>query len=440
MGVKNVVVAIVNYADKPDGNKASEASYAGIYKQVKEGFYAQSFNNISIEAKILDKVNVTQKSTDTCDGTFLYNMQNEIKAQAVARGVDAASIQHWQIVLPPTNGCGWCGLGSVAGPYTWINACNSYSVVGHELGHNFGLLHSNRFDNCDAKNWKTGCSNVEYGDGASLMGTAEGEFTALHKLKLKWLDQASSDPQTLFVKQSGTYKIEPIETLTTGIKALRLERAPGEVYFVEFRQAINYDAKINNIYHKSLGIHLWMNNSTASWRLKTIGVGQSFVDPSFPGGGLTIALESFSASGAVVKINFASNPPTATPTVKPTINPTSTPTVTPTVNPPTGINFFIAPKQQEYQYDSKRVFWSSIDVVIKKNDKPLNKIKTDYEILNEQGKSMRKLQKSTNVDGYAKFGLPIDKYMLPGKYRIRIAATIDKKVVVAPLVEFRVLN
>lgn len=442
LGEKKVLVNLTDYSDKPGGNKATVASYSTIYSQVKDGFWSQSFSNIAINATILEKVSVSQKSTDKCDGTFLYGMIDEAKKQAAAKGFDINQFQHIQMVLPATNNCGWCGLGSVGGPYTWINACNSYTVVGHELGHNFGLLHSNRFDNCSATDWRTGCSNVEYGDGASLQGVAEGEFTAVHKSKLKWLDFASANPQTQLIKENGTYFIEPLETQSTGVKALRFERSPGEFYYVEYRQPINYDARINSSYHKALGIHLMMTNSTAAWRLKNVGIGQSFVDPSFPGGKLSISLQSFSAKGAFVEVTFGTTPtptptvkPTATPTVNPT--PTATPTVKPTATPPpAAVTIFVAPKQQEYTYDAKRVFWSSVEVVVRKNDKPAANVLSHYKVINSNSKLMYKLQRNTDKNGYIKFGLPIDKSMIPGKYIIQVDAVVNGITYKATNVEF----
>lgn len=433
LGEKKVLVAIINYADKPT-NPATFDSYTGIYKTVRDGFLSQSFSNVTINETIMDKVLVPQKSTDACDSAFLYGMVDSIKAEAKVRGLNVADYQHFQMVLPSTNNCGWCGLGSVFGPYTWINACNSYSVVGHELGHNFGMLHSNRFDNCSTNDWKTGCSNIEYGDGASLMGVAEGEFTAVHKAKIKWLDNLPQNPQTQLIKESGVYSIEPLETMSNNVKALKFERAPGEYYFVEFRQPLNYDKKINATYHKSLGIHLLMDNSTAAWRLKTIGVGQSFVDPSFPGKGLTITLLSYDTSGAKVKVDMEVVPPTATPTVPPTKTPTVTPTKTPTVKPtvtptvpPSVVNFKIVPAQSVYKYDSTKTFWSSVSIWITNSaNKPLQGLTANYKVYMQDGKLFRQLDKVTDGSGFAKYGLPIDKYSTPGKYKIIIKTTVQK--------------
>ena len=445
LGEKKVLVGLINYSDKPTANTATIASYTSLYNTVKTGFWSQSFNNITINSTILDKIILTSKSTDACDGTFLYSSMDQLKAAATARGVDPTQYAHFQLILPSTAGCGWCGLGSVGGPYTWINACNSYSTVGHELGHNIGLMHSNSYTGCDA-NWKN-CTNNEYADGASLQGVAEGEFTAVHKQKLKWLDNASSNPRSQLVTESGSYFIEPLETLTTGVKTIKFLRASGEYYYVEFRQPLNYDTRINTSYHKSLGIHYLADNSTASWRLKNVGIGGSFVDPGFPGGGLTISLISYSANGANVNVQIGGVPPvtptptvvptivpTKTPTVVPTIVPTKTPTVTPTINPtvtptvtPGSVVFKVVPGQPSYNYDPTRTIWSSVSVWIQNNNKPVINAPTNYRVYNQNNKMIRELNKNTDSNGYIKFGLPIDASTTPGTYKVIITSTISAK-------------
>lgn len=444
LGEKKVLVYLINYADKPAANKATVAQYSTIYSNLKTFFWEQSYNNITVNGTLFaDYITVPQKSTDACDGNFIYGLIKSAQETVKANGVDPAAFEHHQFVLPPTNGCGWCGLGSVRGPYTWINACNSNSVVGHELGHNFGLLHSNRFDNCSTSDWKTGCTNAEYGDGASMMGVAEGEFVGLQKEKLAWM-------KSILVNKSGEYTIEPLETLSGNPKVLRIDRATGESYYVEFRQPIGFDTKINSLYHKNLGIHYGSSNSTASWRLKNIGVGQEFADPTAK---VSIKLLSYSAAGAKVAVNFGdiitptptaspTVPPTKTPTVVPTATPTNpptvTPTATPTVTPPPSVVFKVVPAYSEYQYNPDRTVWSSVSVWVSKDGKPAANVPTNYKVFYADGKLYRELTKNTDAKGFIKFGLPIDKSTVPGKYTVKVKSVINKVSYVAAPVYFEV--
>ena len=54
-------------------------------------------------------------------------------------------------LFPELNSCAWAGLGDIAGPETWINGFVSLRVMGHELGHNFGVHHANAWE-CNRAN------------------------------------------------------------------------------------------------------------------------------------------------------------------------------------------------------------------------------------------------------------------------------------------------
>ena len=55
-------------------------------------------------------------------------------------------LQHVMYIFPTLDACGWAGLGDIAGPETWINGYVQLRVMGHELGHNFGVHHANSWE------------------------------------------------------------------------------------------------------------------------------------------------------------------------------------------------------------------------------------------------------------------------------------------------------
>ena len=126
--------------------------------------------------------------------------------------------------FPQTSACNWWGLGTVGGgsdaqnpSRAWINGPYSLRVVGHEMGHNFGLFHS-RSSTCDAG----GCLIDEYGDDHDIMGAAAGHFNAFQKERLGWLGYGSS-PAIEAVTETGQYPLEPYATPNGGLpKALRI--------------------------------------------------------------------------------------------------------------------------------------------------------------------------------------------------------------------------
>src|SRR6185312_14800820 len=136
--------------------------------------------------------------------------------------------------FPQTSACAWWGLGTIGGGGTaatpsraWINGTYNLRVVAHEMGHNFGLYHS-QSRTCDST---SGCFLDEYGDDHDVMGggpnSVTGHFTAYQKERLGWLNYGSS-PTITNVSGSGQYALEPYaKPWTGGSKALKIVRATG---------------------------------------------------------------------------------------------------------------------------------------------------------------------------------------------------------------------
>ena len=223
----------------------------------------------------------------------------------------------------PNNACTWWGLGSVGGnpSQAWINGDLALDVAGHELGHNLGLYHSRNMD-CGATPIGTSCTVGEYGDTLDLMGATKGHYNAFQKERLGWLTPS----QILNVSGSGTYAIEPYETLTGGVKALKVlksvDPATGRrtYYYVEFRQPIGYDAFMSGWTNVMSGVSIHtgsesagnttylldMTPETASWYDPALTAGRTFTDAA---AGVSITTLTAGPSGATVSITVA---PTAT--------------------------------------------------------------------------------------------------------------------------------
>ena len=85
-------------------------------------------------------------------------------------GTDPASYDHVELWLPHSSisRCGWSGLGSIGGKYSWqlehSAIANRYGVRMHELGHNLGLHHSGWMNS-------EGVAVSEYGDPSAVLGS-----------------------------------------------------------------------------------------------------------------------------------------------------------------------------------------------------------------------------------------------------------------------------
>ena len=81
------------------------------------------------------------------------------------------------------------GLGTVGGMGSWVNISSGQSsptLTIHEMGHNFGLNHSQRYESYSEKSISDEGLKIDYGNPYSVMGGAEygeftGDFTLVHK-------------------------------------------------------------------------------------------------------------------------------------------------------------------------------------------------------------------------------------------------------------------
>ena len=91
---------------------------------------------------------------------------SQAKSAASAAGFVLSNYTRFVYVFP-ANACTWWGLGSVGGnpSQAWIHSKWGYTlpVIGHEMGHNFGLYHSHSLE-CGSVPVAASCTQVEYGD------------------------------------------------------------------------------------------------------------------------------------------------------------------------------------------------------------------------------------------------------------------------------------
>jgi len=264
-------------------------------------------------------------SSTTCDINSIANYANQA---ATAAGINLAKYSHYVYAFPQLNCFGWWGLSTVGGSpsQSWINGSFQLKVVGHELGHAFGLYHSHALS-CSGT---TLCSNgtiVEYGDALDIMGNpTSGAFSAFQKERLGWLNYGVS-PSINVVQSSGTYTIGPYENQDGTTKALKILQSTDPTtgtsswYYVEYRQASGVDSFLSNNSNVQNGvvIHsatdsdpnsnslLNMAPSQSNFYYSALDVGQSFIDPS---AGLTVSTVAASPTEATVNVAFGT--PTCT--------------------------------------------------------------------------------------------------------------------------------
>jgi hypothetical protein len=201
----------------------------------------------------------------------------------------------------------------------------SLRTVAHELGHGFGLYHARAMD-CGSQVIGSGCTTIEYGDSFDVLGQSgvTGHSHANQKERLGWLGYGAS-PGIATVQSSGTYWVDPYETVGTNPKALKILKSTDTTtgkktwYYVEFRRPVGFDSFISSNGNVMNGIivHtgtegysvddylLDMTPETSSFSDSALVIGRSYNDPNI---NMTITPLSVSNTGASVNVSFGPQP------------------------------------------------------------------------------------------------------------------------------------
>jgi NPCBM-associated, NEW3 domain of alpha-galactosidase/Gametolysin peptidase M11 len=250
LGEQQTLVMMVNFQDKVSQPWTVD-QVRSVFGTVSNFFLENSYNQTWLNTKVVGWYTLPVSST-TCDTAAIASYA---KSAATGAGVNLSAYSHYVYVFP-TISCNWVGTSTVGGnpSEAWINNELRLDVVAHEMGHNFGLHHSHSLvcnNTGDTNGTAPGpnCFSLEYGDGVDIMGWShEGaHYNAFMKEFLGWLNKGVSPPITT-VQTSGTYVLDPYETLGSNPKALKIlkgiDPATGHkiFYYIEYRQVAGFDS------------------------------------------------------------------------------------------------------------------------------------------------------------------------------------------------------
>jgi hypothetical protein len=239
-GEQRVAVLLVNFQDKPDDKPFTPTqAHNFVFGTINDFYWENSYGQTWLTGDVFGWL------TMTIDTSNCHTIRPYADAVAKENGVDLSLYSRIIYFIAPSN-CGGNSATVGGSPSrAYIRSGLNLRVTAHELGHNFGLLHSHGL-NCEGGVLASNCVEIEYGDLIDIMGWREVHLNPFQKEWLGWLDYNQSPPITE-VTTDGIYTISPMETDDGQPNALRIlhsidpQTGKKTWYYLEYRQPIGFD-------------------------------------------------------------------------------------------------------------------------------------------------------------------------------------------------------
>lgn len=173
-------------------------------------------------------------------------LHDDARAKAQAAGVNVAGYDRVGVVFRflgtsviPGSQITYAGLGNIEGSNFWVNGYFDFRVVAHEIGHNYGLYHSNLWQVTDGNPVSASGTSTEYGDIFDTMGIngdSTLDFNPWHKSVLLWLP----DTAVSTIAAPGTYRVYRFDAAAADLanaRALKIVRDATRDYWIGYRRA-----------------------------------------------------------------------------------------------------------------------------------------------------------------------------------------------------------
>ena len=242
LGALKVLYIPMTFLDQ-NATPASEATCYSVMKQVSDYYTAQSFGKLTILTTVTPPVRLPHTEAwyiakdAEVDGLGLEHADARAAVRAMGYDTNAFNTIVVRLNGGPRATGGWGGGNSV---WTYYDDAG---IVGHEIGHTFGLAHANFWDTTGKSAIGSGASQ-EYGDSYDVMGgggVPKGQYNIWAKQNLGWLK-----PEQLWnVTASGTYRIYAHDANLLDPQrryGLNIVKDAQRTYWVETRQIRDADS------------------------------------------------------------------------------------------------------------------------------------------------------------------------------------------------------
>jgi hypothetical protein len=309
-------LAILAYWTAPDSMtqaKASSQLFGDDSSWLREASYGQS----SLSGSVTPWVKIAAPTSGRCYD-YADQIMSRARVAANAIGYAYGTYDRTLVYFPRCSGSDTANLTGWAfepGDSIWLNGVMDRRTSVHEHGHSFGMGHGRAYS-CVSNGVRVTlggtCTASEYGDPYDAMGQSAyvAHFTARHKEDAGWMGSRTRRLTT----SSATVTLVPFER-PSSLPLAVVVNSPfeGRRYWLEYRQALGYDARLPagatagvmiHLEDPSLGYGPYLLDPTpsdASFATAVLGAGRSWTAPD----GVRVSVGTVSSTGATVTVTGA---------------------------------------------------------------------------------------------------------------------------------------